>query len=331
MGRIAIQVAVPPKNTISPDIQSIAILNRSMTPGFVNLQNYSIEKSLVTNYRSFENTFYDSIAADTAVMEAARAIFASQRFDVVIPLQMNIIRDDNDRIVAPLDSSEINKLCKEFNVDAVLVLESFSEKLNGNIYSNETNSFHYLFNGVIDVTYGLAWRFYSMHQNPPVQSFVVSDAIFWDTGLNRSPREAYGKMVTVKDALIGGGIASGQDIANQICPNWVDDIRYYFVTKNENIDAAIPLIKENKWDEASAIWIKYASESSKTLRCKIEYNLALAAEMNGDINQAIEWGAKSLKTKYIAGTDNYLKYLSLRRSNAEKSSRTYFYFKNKRY
>jgi hypothetical protein len=55
---------------------------------------------------------------------AARAIFDSQRFDVVVPLHRNI---PIILVNCLLDTSAINQICNDFKVDAVLVLE-FSEK-----------------------------------------------------------------------------------------------------------------------------------------------------------------------------------------------------------
>lgn len=315
LGKIAIQVAVPPKNPISPEIQSIAILNRSMTANFINLKPDSIEKRLVANNRSFKKTFFDSIAADTAIQVAAREIFASQRFDVVIPLERNVWRDDKGSgILEPLDTASINELCKDFKVDGVLVLESFSEMVTRFIRVLPAND-RAVYKGIIDLTYKSTWRFYQPRQNPPYLSFPVSGSIFWESsGYCYTLKEMYKKLPTTKEALIGGALASAMDIVDSITPKWVDETRYYYITKNENIDAAIPLIKMNKWVEAAEIWLKYSSESDKSLRSMVEYNLALASEMTGDIDQAIEWGVKSLKTKYSGNTERYLKDLQRRRS-----------------
>lgn len=103
-------------------------------------------------------------------------------------------------------------------------------------------------------------------------------------------------------------------MADKISPGWIDVTRKYYATGIQKIDAAIPLIKNNKWDEAAEIWKNYYSESSASLRCKIEFNLALASEMTGDIEGAIEWCAKSLKSKYSIHAENYVKELSRRRA-----------------
>ena len=102
-----------------------------------------------------------------------------------------------------------------------------------------------------------------------------------------------------------GGIVSGQVIADQIGPKWQNKKRFYYHTGNRKINAAIPLIKTDKWEEASAIWSGFANVSRPSLRYKIEYNLALASEMTGDINKAITWANQSLATKSSLRTRKY--------------------------
>jgi len=301
---IAIQVSIPPKKQISPDIQSIAILNRSITSGFTNLQNYSLE----TKSGDFQ-FFNDSLAADTAIKVAANAIFNSQRFDVVVPLDHNIYRNDFG-LLPPLDSSAINEICKVFNVNGVLVLEHFNEKLEKHGYiDDEANR-----GGTINLIIMMTWRLYQPGYKFPVFDFQHQNAITWTCQSDYYIRTMSDRLPTAKEALISGGIAAGQDIADQICPVWLDEKRYYFSTGKRMIDAAISLLKKNKWAEAADIWAKHSSESDISLRSKVEYNLALAAEMTGNFDQAIEWGNKSLKTKYCKRTNLYLENLVHRQS-----------------
>jgi hypothetical protein len=326
MGKIGIQVSVPSKYPISPDIQSIAILNRSVTPEFTDYNRDSLESMLVKHDLALDTVLLDSVAADTAIQVAAKAIYDSQRFDVVVPKERNIIRKNKGGMENPLDKTFINDICNNFNVNAVLVLENFSERVSTDFSTRrynvgyQTGRYVKVYDGVINLSYKLTWRLYQPQLNPSVSRFDASDTVFWDSS-DYSLKLMYNKLPSIKEALIGGAIASGDDITDDICPKWQDETRTYFITGNKVIDAAIPLIKENKWEEAAEIWMKYSTASPNSLRSKVEYNLALAAEMNGDIDLAIEWGIKSYKTKYSREADLYLKYLDLRRASLQKASR----------
>jgi hypothetical protein len=311
LDKISIQVAVPPKYQISPEVRSIAVFNRSMNDDFINFRKDSAE-NLLENIRDRQN-YPDSAAADSAVIVAAKAIFESQRFDVVVPLERNIRRFDSNSKLPPLDTATIDQICEDFKVDAVLVLESFSEKISGRFEMPWRRII-----GQLDLTYNSSWNFYQPGQKPPVLSLTSHDVLSWTGGLDNSHKEGVPQLPSIKDALITGGILSGLDIVDQICPRWLDKIRYYYTTGDSAIDAAVPLIKLNKWEEAAAIWEKYLSESSISLRSMIEFNLALASEMTGELDEAIDWAAKSLKTKYSRAAELYLKDLDLRRSELER-------------
>lgn len=324
--KIPIQVAVPPKHPVSSDIQSLALLNRSITGYFTNLQRDSLEKILLNDDFKLDTIILDSVAADTAIQVAAKALFESDRFDVVVPKNREIERNDLGGVLAPLDLNFINGICKDFNVNAVLVLENFSQRVITDLKAQklylgfEYNRSYNEFNGTMNVAYDLVWRLYQPGHNPPILKFETRDTIFWNS-FDYSLRNMYEKLPSLKEALIGGGIASGIDMANNISPKWIDESRRYYKTGKSEIDAAIPLIKENKWVEAAEIWKKFANVSSKSLRSKIEFNLALAAEMTGDMDQAIEWAQKSYKTKYTRNVESYLKYLDQRRLLLKKASK----------
>ncbi len=317
LAKIDIQVSVPPKYPVSSEIQSIALLNRSLTPKFANLDRDSLEKMLVKHDLDLDTLFQDSIAADTAIQTAAKVLFESGRFDAVVPEERNVWRVDLGGVLAPLDKDYIDTLCQNFNVDAILALEEFSEHLTtdfsitryGEIYGLGRSLNEY--DGVINVQYQSVWRLYQPKVSPPIRKFEISDTIFWE-GRDYSLQEMYSQLPSIKEALIGGGIASGTEIASSISPTWQDEVRKYYKTGNKEADAAIPLFRENKWEEAAELWMKYSGASSKTLRSRIEFNLALAAEMNGDLNLAIDWLSKSIKTKYSGTANLYLNWLKKR-------------------
>ncbi len=312
LSTIPIQVAIPSKYNISPDIKSIAILNRSLNTDFINFRHDSAE-NLLNNLDARED-YFDSIASDSAVVIAAKAIFDSQRYDVVVPSRRNIWRDDSETKLAPLDTAFIGEVCRDFKVEALLVLESFSEKITGRFEMPWKRAI-----GQLVLTYHSTWNLYRSGKLLPLLSLQANDDLYWTGGLDSSHKEGFSQLPSIKEALITGGMEAGLNIASQICPVWVDETRYYYTTGDKNIDAAIPLIKSNKWEDAKEIWMKYAKASSKSLRSRIEYNLSLASEMTGDFDRAIEWCGKSIKTKYSGETNVYLKYLEARRLALKKA------------
>ena len=320
---IGIQVAVTPEYPISEDIQSLALLNRSMNKLFTNIPSDTIEKNLFSNHMVLDAVIQDSIVADTVIQVAAKSLFDSGRFDVVIPKDRNIFRNDSNIIINPLNISIIKDVCNNFNVDAVLVLESFAEQLSTKYWTTKESTDEYgtkAYEATTDITYVSEWRLYRPNELKTVIRFQVSDSIFWKD-FSYTLEDLYLKVPRTKDALLNGGVASGLKMAAYISPKWVNQNRHYFLTGNKEIDAAVPLIKDNRWEEAASIWTKFAANPSKSTRSKVEFNLALSAEMNGDIDRAIEWGLKSYNDKYLKVTEVYLKNLDNLRTEKKKDNK----------
>ena len=321
--KISIQVAVQPEYPIDEDIQSMVLLNRSMNSQFTNTKADSLEKILINQKMLLDSVFQDSIAADTVIQVVAKSLFESGRFDVIIPKELNVVRTDSATIAEPLNVDFINEICKDFNVNAVLVLEGFAEQLNTKYYLTKIQgvaSEVAEYSGATDVNYSSEWRLYRPNNLKPVIRFQIGDTIFWKA-YSYDLDDLYSQMPKTKSALIGGGIEAGLKMSGYISPNWVDQTRYYYLTGNKEIDVVVSLIQNNKWEEAAAIWTKYTAIPSKTIRSKVEYNLALASEMNGDIDLAIEWGLKSYKTRYSKATEVYLKTLDNKRIAQLKESK----------
>ena len=316
---IEIETSLSPQYQIADDVQSLALLNRGMNLRFTNLSSDSLEKIMINQKMKMDTVFRDSMACDTMIHIAAQALFNSGRFDVVIPREYIVNRNDSGDILTPLDINSVQRICKLYNVDGVLVLEGFNEQLSTN-YDYRVLEEGGGFEGSTDINYKSDWRLYRPDNNKVAIRFQVGDSIFWKSN-NLELNSLYLQMPRTKEALIGGGIASGLKMAAYISPAWVKRLRYYFQTGNKDIDAAIPLIKENKWEEAIQIWSKHSSLNSSRIRSKVEFNLALAFEMTGDLDLAIEWVLKSYKSNYSSAADEYLKVLDTSRKARNKESK----------
>ncbi len=83
------------------------------------------------------------------------------------------------------------------------------------------------------------------------------------------------------------------DFAELLIPHWVEVQRMYYKSGQCRIKKAEELIKENDWIEAAEIWKKNVNNKNKSIAAKSMFNLALACEIEGDIDAAIDWAVKS--------------------------------------
>jgi hypothetical protein len=87
----------------------------------------------------------------------------------------------------------------------------------------------------------------------------------------------------------------------------------------QNNDRGQQLMNEKNYEEAAKYWAEMAQSKNKKIRSKAEYNLALADELNGNIDGAIEWGLKSFYSYYRYQTETYLKKLKTRKETLLKT------------
>ena len=314
---INIQVSQKAKFTLPERIQGIAILNRSITPEFTNIKVDSLEKMFLNRNWTLDSLFSDEHASGKTIESTANALFESGRFDVVIPLDRNIRRKDTLSVGLPLQNDIIENYCIDFKVDAVLVLESFNEKVFASYQRIPQIEMPDLKKRQMKIVCNSYWNLYVPGKDLMIRNFKIADSLEWKTGSIYLPDLRYG-LTNLKRALTLTGEAAGNKMAKAISPVWIDKPRHYFSTGKSQIDKTIQLIHNNRWDEAAKIWLSYANTPSKTIRGKIEFNMALASEMFGKIDLAIEWCMKSYQTNYLKVKEDYLKILRLRKKEIEE-------------
>ncbi|MCE1199276.1 MAG: DUF6340 family protein [Marinilabiliales bacterium] len=319
VGKISIQVAVPPPKVLPEDIQSLTIMNRSMTADFSNLSKDSLENLFVEKRLMLDATMKDSLAADTTVQVIGNALYESGRFDVMIPLKRNLLNFSNARNEAlpSLKLPEVKQVCSEFKTDALLTLERFSEKVATSYHIDvlpiPDMNFNKEYAIFIQVVFHSDWKLYQPGEKLKVATFTVQDTIYYNSN-GFSLQDTYEKMPTIKEALLGGAVENARIMASFISPGWETQIRNYFLTGNTEADKAVALLQDNKWSDAANLWNKFIHDKSPGFRSKIEFNLALAAEMNGDLDGAIVLAKKSFASKYSTYAENYVKMLQSRKA-----------------
>jgi hypothetical protein len=284
-----------------------------MTSEFSNLNPDSLEALFIRKNLHLDNVFLDSLAADTTLRSIGNALYESGRFDVVIPLRRNLpnIKTSYKDSSPSLTLAQVKQICDEFKTDALLCLDNFYEKVNTSyqveMFSPYTNEKEY--NAYIQVAYHSNWKLYQPKEKLMIAKFEVKDTISWER-YGRTLQDTYENLPMIREALMDGAVENGKNLAAYISPGWKAAERSYFITKNQEADKAISLLKSNEWKEAETVWLKFSQSNNAGFRSQIEFNLALAAEMNGNMDGAITWAKKSLQSKYSKVAENYIRLLS---------------------
>ncbi len=166
------------------------------------------------------------------------------------------------------------------------------------------------------------WNFYDLKKQEFTFSYIKTDPVKWIEpayGL----KEAKRILPPRRDAVLNAADIAGSRFAEFLAPHWIEVERMYYKSGQIEIKKTEELIKQNRWLEAAEIWKKNTTNKNKKIAAKSMFNMALACEMNGDMDAAIDWAVKSFharhKDPYHKGIcQNYINILGQRKLDIKR-------------
>ncbi|MBL7969184.1 MAG: hypothetical protein JNK09_19435 [Prolixibacteraceae bacterium] len=116
----------------------------------------------------------------------------------------------------------------------------------------------------------------------------------------------------------------GEQFGAKIIPSWIPVERMYYRSNNQDMLRAEKYALQNEWIKAAEIWNKETKNKNPKIVAKASYNMALAAEMEGKHDVAIDWLVRSysaLKTsdpEHKANCQRYINVLAMRKKEIER-------------
>jgi hypothetical protein len=319
---LTIENSISAKEELPADIQSITLMNRSMTDQFENYREDSLQMYFYRKGYQLSKIVLDSTSADTTIIALAALLFESGRYDVVVPVKRNMKRTlPYEFLPDTLNPEQVGQICANYNTNALMVLERFSTKVMAD-YSSEkyldaSTGYFNSYYASLDLKYNAFFRIYKPGKKALVREIELIDTVNWESTDNTQER-MLGKLPTIKQAMINAGIKIALDIDEKVSPTWSSEKRGYFLIRSK-ADPGQKYMNENNYAEAEKYWSELAQSKDKKIRSKAEYNLALICELDGDLDGAIDWGLKSFYSNYRYQTETYLKKLQNRKLTLQKT------------
>lgn len=319
---LSIENARPANEELPSDIQSITLMNRSMTNQFENYREDSLQKYFYRKGYQLSKIILDSAASDTTIRALAALLFESGRYDIVVPLKRNMNRYlPYEMLPDTLTPERIKAICADYNTDALMVLERFSTKAMADYTSEKfidpNTGANYNYYASLDLKYDAFFRIYKPGLKTLVKEIELIDTINWESA-DYTQERLFRKLPSIKQAMLNAGIKIALDLDQKLSPTWIPEKRGYFLFQSKD-DRGQQLMNENNYEEAGKLWNEMAQSTNKKVKSKAEFNLALIRELNGDLDGAIELGLKSFYTYYRFQTETYLKKLNVRKETLQKT------------
>ena len=324
---LTVDLTVPPKDGFPDHIQGLTLVNRAVDSRFTDDPEDSVQLRFYRSGFVVDTVINDTHAADTLVQALANLLFESGRFDVVIPENRFLMKDSVNLFSDTMSWTEVKKLTQLFNTDAVLSLDYFRTGISTNFNRqyftvNDINDDMYfpIYHASMKIDYTVIFRLYDPHSQVIIPSYFITDTLTW-VGNHDVLADLFKGFTPVKKGISEAGIAAALNMAGKIAPHWTTTERAYFVKGSELLKRTKTLVIDNDWKKSRQLWLELLEKTrSKPLRSKLEFNIALSYEMEGDLNEAIRWSVRSYNTLYRSLTYNYLEKLKERKLLLTQSS-----------
>jgi hypothetical protein len=167
------------------------------------------------------------------------------------------------------------------------------------------------------------WNFYDLKKQELIFSYRKKDTIKWEEPAYKL-NEAKRVLPPRQDAIYNAADIAGTNFAEFLIPHWMEVERMYYNLGQIEMKKADELVKQNRWLEAAEIWKKNISNKNKKTAAKSMYNMALACEVNGQMDAAIDWAVKSFYTLqnkdelHSQNCQNYIRVLGKRKLDIKR-------------
>ncbi len=311
---MSLSVPKPAPVSIPSNIKSVAIVNRTRA------SNETQTLDAIHKVISLETNDLQATGARASIQGLADELMKNSRFTQVKKLSGLDLRSYGAGVfpTAMLWDS-VTEICQKSKTDALFSLELFDTESKLNYASSPTNvnlvgvnvsSINHLLSISTNVKTG--WRIYDPSTRTILDEYILGrDLSSSGSGIN--PAVAASELIGRKEAVKEVGIQAGQAYASRILPYWIRVSRDYFVGGDQNFKTAQRKAQSGNWDGAAAIWLEETKSSEGKLAGRACYNMAIIAEINGDLDGAIQWAQKSYETYNIRIALNYINILKYRK------------------
>ncbi|MBN2798431.1 MAG: hypothetical protein JXX28_04725 [Deltaproteobacteria bacterium] len=313
--KVSVQMLRPADVALPATIHTLAVVDRSAPTG-AGQQILGTLEAAITG----EGILEDRDGAREAMGGLTQVLRDSPRFEVVI------ISADNQAVESSIWDRELGwnaarRLARNVNADAIVALEAFDSDsfVDHRVETQTTNGTTTQKHVASRETRVLAaWRVYDVSEERVLDD--VRDHAYTNTWEEEgaSRREATDKLPSRAFTVLDLGRDAGVGYGMRIAPTYVWQRRAYYGGGSPRLKEAKNYVKAQDWEGAVALWTLAAKAADPKIRGKAEFNMALALEVGGDLEGALEWAKKAAVSLANGRARKYVSTLQFRIREAER-------------
>ena len=316
---INISVKEPAVVDLPPDLEVIGVVNRTL-PSAKNKPADDIDKIF-----SAEGLNLDRDGAEACVKSLETELMKNDRFTFVGRVSAGNVESPGSGIFpAQLSWEEVERICNENEVQGLFVLEVYDTDSRVNYQAQNTEVKTPLGNVpaiehlvTVNTRINTGWRIYD-----PALRLVLDEHAMYDDMVSRgrgiNPIKAANAITGRAEAVKQRSTVLAANYAARISPYWIRVSRTYFTKGNNNFEIAKRRADAGNWDGAHELWLKETENPKAKLAGKACVNVAIIHEINGDLDQAIQWASKAWEDYGNKTGLEYLRTLKNRKQRIER-------------
>lgn len=302
LNEFPIEVFQPGKVGLRPEIKNITLVSRNLKYSSDTLQNYYLKD--YRRIKDIRKINIDSLTVTACFDSLMLKMKTQKQFNKIAVLPFTALPVQHVFSIHPPSKNLIHKISSDRHADALILLDMYSSFYS--VYPNPDNNNH----SIAKVVTASIWTIYDS-KSQMINHTSLVDTLYWD-GLDENQTYSPKKIPNKKDALVIAAGLAGVNYSKNIVPNWIKVYRNTLSCNQIDFKKAANLAKLNKWEEAISLWGKYTNSTNKRLKMMALFNLAIASEMNGNIDEAIGMITKASEISsspfYATENENIRKY-----------------------
>jgi hypothetical protein len=303
-----------------------SVMVKVIKPADINVPGHVKKLGIVDRTYFFgESAYQDKYSANETMAGAIVELSKTERFTVYQIQGVSLSSNGSNSFSSPLNWNEVKDLCDKNKVDALVVLEIFT--VNKNIsWSTENqsivkngitqNQIMHIANMRTEVLTG--WRIYDPANQTIVDQWRISDSKF-SSAKGISTFDAESALPQYSFVVTELARNNGEKYALRIAPVAMMVNRYFYTGGDPQLQDAQALINAQNYKEAVKVWEAVFRTSQKPkIQGRAAHNIAVACEINGELDKAIEWAQKAIGLGSMI-SKSYVQTLQQRKMDDEKA------------
>lgn len=293
---ISLTVLEPSLITSPPNIHALAVVDRSR-PANVGEHVLGTIEGVLTG----EAIGADNYGRTQAIQGASQALRDSPRFDAVAPYTPP--RDMETSLFDRELSWEVaTRICREATCQGIVALESFNSDSTVDVVARResykdrqgNDATRTVFDAERRTEVHTAWRYYDVLHRQMLDFARDIEGVYTFTESAPTRERALRQLPPQGDGVGLAGAIAGQRFATRIAPTYVRVSRSYYSRGSDGLKQARNRVRANDWDGAVDEWFAlYEASSEPKVRGRAAFNLAVANEVFGDLDVAVEWAMEA--------------------------------------